>query len=262
MSRLGEPLDRLLGEPLGDWQPVVAAWRASANGERLVRAVDARRAAGALIHPADVFRALRLTPLAATRVVILGQDPYHGCGQAEGLAFSVPDGVTPPPSLRNVFDELQRDLGLPRPASGSLVRWAERGVLLLNAVLTVEDARAGSHAALGWQGLTDAIVAAAAIDPQPRAFMLWGVHARRLAPVVAAAWRARHGPRALGHLVLQANHPSPLSARRAPLPFFGCGHFGEASRFLSASGRGAMDWSLQGTTIPAADGQLRECAHT
>ncbi len=252
MSRPGEPLDRLLAAPLGDWQPIVAAWRAGADGERLVRAVEARRAGGAAIHPADVFRALRLTPLAATRVVILGQDPYHGRGQAEGLAFSVPEGVTPPPSLRNIFDELQRDLGLARPASGSLVRWAERGVLLLNAVLTVEEARAGSHAGLGWQSLTERIVAAAAVDPQPRVFMLWGAHARRLAPLVAASWRERHGLRALPHCVLQANHPSPLSARRPPLPFFGCGHFGKASRFLRASGRAAMDWSLQGTTVLAA----------
>lgn len=240
MSRLTEPLDRLLAEPFGDWQPLIAAWRGSAEGARCIAAVDARVAAGAAVYPAQVFRALRLTPLAATRVVILGQDPYHGGGQAEGLAFSVPAGVRPPPSLRNLFLELHRDLGVTPPAAGSLVRWAERGVLLLNATLTVEEGRPASHAALGWQALTDRVVAALATDRRPKVFMLWGAHAQRLAPGIAAAAAAAGA----SPLVLQCNHPSPLSARRPPRPFIGCGHFGLASRFLEQAGVGAVDWAL------------------
>lgn len=243
MSRLVQPLDRLLAEPLGDWQPIVAAWRASAVGARLVEAVDARVGVGAVVYPAQVLRALLLTPLAATRVVILGQDPYHGAGQAEGLAFSVPAGVPPPPSLRNIFRELRRDLGFEPPASGSLVPWAERGVLLLNTTLTVEEGRPASHAAFGWQSLADALLAALGADPQPKVFMLWGAHAQRCAPTITAAWAAGDG-RACPHLLLQCNHPSPLSAMRPPRPFVGCGHFGLAARHLAAAGRGAMDWTL------------------
>jgi len=242
LSRLAQPLDRLLDEPLGDWQPLVAAWRASADGTRLVDAVDARVAGGAAVYPADVFRALRLTSQAKCRVVILGQDPYHGAGQAEGLAFSVPAGVPPPPSLRNIFAELRRE-GLARPRSGSLVSWAEHGVLLLNTTLTVEDGRPASHAKLGWQRLADALLAALGADPRPKVFMLWGAHAQRCAPTITAAWTGGDG-RACPHLLLQCNHPSPLSAMRPPHPFIGCGHFGLATRHLAASGRGAMDWAL------------------
>lgn len=237
MNRLQSPLSRLLdGAPLGDWAPLVTAWRHSDDGRRLVAAVDARVAAGAVVYPAAVFRAFELTPLAATRVVILGQDPYHGPGQAEGLAFSVPAGQRVPPSLRNIFRELQRDLGLPPPTSGSLAPWAARGVLLLNTTLTVEDGQPAAHARLGWQTLTDRVVQALAERPQPMVFMLWGAHAQ-----ARAAWMA---PGAGRHLVLQCNHPSPLSANRPPAPFIGCGHFGQASRFLQAAGAGDLDWFL------------------
>lgn len=236
MNRLTRPLDELLAADFGDWQPLLGRWRASAAGQALVEAVDARVRAGATVYPAQVFRALALTPLSTVRVLILGQDPYHGPGQAEGLAFSVPPGQRLPPSLRNVFKELQRDLGLAMPACGSLLPWARQGVLLLNTTLTVEDGVAGRHARLGWQTLTDALCVALAEDLAPKVFMLWGAHAQAKAPLLAAA-----GPR---HALLVCNHPSPLSALRPPMPFIGCGHFGRANAFLQQAGRPAVDWAL------------------
>jgi uracil-DNA glycosylase len=233
-NRLLRPLDELLVADFGDWQPLLQLWRPSSAGQALVQAVDARIAAGATVYPAEPFRALALTPLAAVKVVILGQDPYHGPGQAEGLAFSVPAGQRPPPSLRNIFKELQRDLGLAPPARPSLLPWAQQGVLLLNTALTVEDGQAASHSKLGWQALTDAIAQALAEDPAPKVFMLWGAHAQALAPRMAGT----------PHLVLCSNHPSPLSASRPPVPFIGCGHFGEANRFLQAAGRPGISWGL------------------
>lgn len=223
--RLTEPLDAQIDRLHSDWRPVVDAWRASPAGRALITQVDRRVAAGATVYPAQVFRALALTPLAQTRVVILGQDPYHGPGQAEGLAFSVPEGVPVPPSLRNVYKELQRDLGCPLPTSGHLGAWAARGVLLLNASLTVEDGAPGSHAKWGWQALTDAIIRTAAAHAAPKVFMLWGAHAQAKAALIDA-----EAPR---HQVLRCNHPSPLSALRPPVPFIGCGHFGAALRFLA-----------------------------
>jgi uracil-DNA glycosylase len=237
VNRLAQPLSQSLDDAaLGDWQPLLQAWRASPAGRSLIAAVDAEVAAGAVVYPGQVLRALELTPRAATRVVILGQDPYHGAGQAEGLAFSVPPGVPLPPSLRNIFKELQRDLGHPPPASGSLVAWCGQGALLLNSALTVRADQAGSHSKLGWQTLTDAIVAAVAQDPEPKVFMLWGAHAQ-----VQAARVRQGGGR---HLLLQCNHPSPLAALRPPVPFIGCGHFGQANHFLATTHRGAMRWAL------------------
>jgi len=236
LNRLDRPLSNLLESPVGDWQALIDAWRHSAAGRALVRAVDERVAAGAVVYPAQVFRALELTPLAAAKVVILGQDPYHGAGQAEGLAFSVPAGQRPPPSLRNIFKELQRDLGLPAPASGSLVPWARQGVLLLNPTLTVEDGRPASHARLGWQALTQMIYDALYRDLRPKVFMLWGAHAQARGAQSPSAAASRH-------LVLTCNHPSPLSATRPPTPFIGCGHFGLANRFLAAAGHGVVDWA-------------------
>ena len=209
-------------------------WRDSAAGQALVKAVDARVAAGASVYPAQVFRAFELTPPSEVRVLILGQDPYHGPGQAEGLAFSVPAGQKLPPSLRNIFKELQRDLGVAPPAQGSLLSWAHQGVLLLNTSLTVEDGQAGSHAKLGWQALTDAVCLALADDPAAKVFMLWGAHAQAKAPLLARP----------AHCVLASNHPSPLSALRAPAPFIGNGHFGLANRFLRAAGRPEVAWHL------------------
>ena len=216
------------------WQPWVDAWAASSVGQRLLAYLAQRQAAGAVIYPPDPLRALRLAPLASTAVVILGQDPYHGPGQAEGLAFSVPVGITPPPSLRNIFKELRRDLGVPPPANGHLGAWAKRGVLLLNTSLTVEDGAPASHAKKGWEPLTDALIEAAARDPSPKVFMLWGAHAQAKAGLIEAAGASRH-------LLLQANHPSPLSAPRGPTPFIGCGHFSKASAWLAERGL-VLDW--------------------
>ena len=231
------PLARCLDAArLGDWAPLLAACCHSDEGLALMSAVDARVAGGATVYPAAVFRAFELTSFANTRVVILGQDPYHGAGQAEGLAFSVPKGQRVPPSLRNIFRELQRDLGLPVPDSGSLAAWAARGVLLLNTTLTVEAGQPASHAHLGWQTLTDQVIQALALGPQPRVFLLWGAQAQARAPLIAAA--------PVPHLVLKCNHPSPLAALRPPVPFIGCGHFGLASRFLEGVGAGAQDWRL------------------
>ena len=236
-SRLIEPIDALVDRLRGDWRPIVDAWRSSAAGRALIDHVDRRVESGAVVYPAAVFRALDATPLARTRVVILGQDPYHGEGQAEGLSFSVPMGMPVPPSLRNVFKELRRDVGRPAPASGHLGAWAARGVLLLNTSLTVEAGIPGSHGKLGWQALTDIIVSAAAHDPAPKVFMLWGAHAQLKSGLIDVA-PARH-------LVLRSNHPSPLAALRPPMPFIGCGHFGAAMRFLDehyASSPAAQHW--------------------
>ena len=235
-NRLTMPLSELLGRERGDWQPVLDAWRASEAGRGLIDFVDARVAAGATVYPAAVFRALELTPLASVRVVILGQDPYHGPDQAEGLAFSVGAGPRFPPSLRNIFKELQRDLGLAPPLSGQLAGWAQRGVLLLNTTLTVEDGQPASHARRGWEALTDRLIAAVAQEERPKVFMLWGAHAQAKAALINAA-----GPH---HRVLHSNHPSPLSALRPPLPFIGCGHFGSAAEFLASQGGEPFDWSL------------------
>jgi uracil-DNA glycosylase len=209
------------------WRPVIDAFLRSAEGERLSDFMRARLAAGAVIYPPRPFRALELTPLAHVRAVILGQDPYHGPGQAEGLAFSVPQGVRPPPSLRNIFKELGC-----APASGSLAGWAQRGVLLLNTSLTVEQGQAGSHARKGWEALTDALLAEVARCASPCVYMLWGAHAQAKAGLVEQV-AAGHGREVL---VLQANHPSPLSASRPPVPFLGCGHFTRARDWLAQRG--------------------------
>jgi uracil-DNA glycosylase len=221
------------------WRVLVDRFFASVPGTVLQGFLEQRAAAGARIYPPDPLRALKLTPPESVRVVILGQDPYHGPGQAHGLAFSVPDGVRPPPSLRNMFLELRSDLDCSVPATGNLEHWARQGVLLLNAVLTVEEGQPGSHAGRGWEHLTDAVVDALAADPWPKVFLLWGAHAQAKA--------ARIGSYGREHAVLLANHPSPLSARRPPRPFLGCRHFSMANAILAASGRGTIDWSGRGT---------------
>ncbi|WP_260597468.1 uracil-DNA glycosylase [Sphingomonas endolithica] len=193
----------------------------------------AEDAAGKQVFPAshDRFRALALTPIDRVRVVILGQDPYHGEGQAHGLSFSVPPGVRPPPSLVNIYKELEADLGVPRARHGFLEHWAAQGVLLLNTVLTVEQGRAASHRGRGWEGFTDAVIAAVSAATAPSVFMLWGAHAQKKAALVDESH----------HLVLTAAHPSPLSAHNG---FHGCRHFSRANAFLSEHGRGTIDWAL------------------
>jgi len=221
-----------------DWLALARSFVASAPGLAVQDFLDRRGAAGATIYPPRPLRALELTPLAQVRVAILGQDPYHGPGQAQGLAFSVPDGIRPPPSLRNIFVELQRDCACAMPAGGNLERWARQGVLLLNAVLTVEDGRPGGHAGRGWEAFSDGVIAALADDPAPKVFMLWGAQAQAKAPLIERA--------AGRHLLLAANHPSPLAARRPPRPFIGCGHFRQANAFLAGRSRGEVDWCAVG----------------
>jgi uracil-DNA glycosylase len=219
--------------PVGsDWQGVVDEFLSSAPGQRLSAFVQNRLAAGATVYPPHPFRALELTPLASVRVVILGQDPYHGPCQAEGLAFSVAPGVRLPPSLRNIFKERQRSLGTPIPASGSLAGWARDGVLLLNTSLTVEQGLPASHAGQGWEQLTDALLQAVAANASPCVYMLWGAHAQAKSALISAT-AAQFGRESL---ILTANHPSPLSANRPPAPFMGCGHFEAARSWLAARG--------------------------
>jgi uracil-DNA glycosylase len=214
--------------PLAEgWRTVVDDFLASAEGQRLAAFIRERLAAGAVIYPPHPLRALELTPLHAVHAVVLGQDPYHGPGQAEGLAFSVADGVRHPPSLRNIFKELGAT-----PASGSLVNWARNGVLLLNACLTVEEGQPTSHAKKGWEVLTDRLLALVAATASPCVYLLWGAHAQAKAQLIEAT-AARHGREIL---ILQANHPSPLSARRPPVPFLGSGCFREAREWLAARG--------------------------
>lgn len=197
----------------------------------------AEKAAGKQIFPrgGEWFRALDLTPLDKVRVVILGQDPYHGPGQAHGLCFSVKPGVRPPPSLVNIYKELETDLGLPRPRHGFLEHWARQGVLLLNSVLTVEAAKAASHQGRGWEKFTDAIIRLLNARKEPVVFMLWGSYAQKKAAFVDSI--ANGGP----HLVLKAAHPSPLSAHNG---FLGCRHFSQCNAFLESRGLPPIDWSL------------------
>ena len=221
------PSQLLRAEP-ADWQ-VAAGWQGlvddfftSEKGRALLQFLEDRLQVGATVFPPQPLRALLLTPPEEVRVVILGQDPYHGRGQAEGLAFSVAPGVALPPSLRNIFKELLRDLGAPFPEfpnpGGSLVRWAERGVLLLNTCLTVEEGQPASHANRGWEVLTDAVIQHVSRHAKPTVFMLWGAHAQSKKSLIDEA----------RHLVLTSNHPSPLSALRPPVPFIGNGHFSKA----------------------------------
>lgn len=179
----------------------------------------------------QLFAALDATPFDQVKVVILGQDPYHGPGQAHGLSFSVQPGVPVPPSLGNIYKELRSDLGLAPPDHGCLLPWAQRGVLLLNAVLSVEAGRPGSHQGRGWEGFTDAVVQALSSQREGLVFMLWGSYAQKKGQVID---RGRH-------CVLRAPHPSPLSAHRG---FLGCGHFSAANRYLQGRGASAIDWSL------------------
>jgi uracil-DNA glycosylase len=235
-----------------DWQPVLQAFWRSASGRDLGAFVQSRLDAGAVVYPQHPLWALQLTPLSAVKVVILGQDPYHGPHQAQGLSFSVAPGVKIPPSLRNIFKELQRDLSQPIPMSGSLEAWARRGVLLLNTSLTVEDGRPASHAKRGWELLTDALLAEVARTAPACVYMLWGAHAQAKAEMIAretsaqlpgfVGLRADVAPQREA-CVLLANHPSPLSALRPPVPFMGCGHFSKAQAWLAARNCPIV-WSL------------------
>jgi uracil-DNA glycosylase len=195
--------------------------------------LNAERATGKILYPrpSEWFAALNHTPLDGVRVVILGQDPYHGPDQAHGLAFSVQPGVRTPPSLVNIYKELDADLGIPPASHGHLAHWANQGVLLLNSVLTVEAGQAGSHQGRGWEGFTDAVIAAVDQRLEPAVFLLWGSHAQKKAAKVDAG----------RHLILKAPHPSPLSAYTG---FFGCRHFSQANAFLESRGMTPIEWAL------------------
>jgi uracil-DNA glycosylase len=222
------------------WDDVVADFLSSTSGLALAKAIETRIEAGAVIYPPTPFKALELTPLSQVRVVILGQDPYHRAGQAQGLAFSVASGVKVPPSLRNIFKEIGRETGdvtISSLKDGSLVRWAKQGVLLLNTCLTVEDGSPASHAKLGWEDLTDALISLVAERNKAVVFMLWGAHAQSKQTLLQRPQSLENG-----HLVLCANHPSPLSAMRPPAPFLGCGHFGRANGFLTKQGLPSINW--------------------
>ncbi len=189
--------------------------------------------AGKSIYPPGplIFNALDSTPFDAVKVVILGQDPYHGPGQAHGLSFSVPRGIAPPPSLRNMFKELAQSLQITQPDHGCLESWAEQGVLLLNATLTVEATKAGSHQGKGWETFTDRVIEALNREREGLVFLLWGSYAQKKGHMIDTQ----------RHCVLRAPHPSPLSAHRG---FFGCGHFEKTNAYLHARGLPTIDWRL------------------
>ena len=198
----------------------------------LARKLHEEKDRGIVIYPpgSKIFRAFDLCPLDAVKVVILGQDPYHGAGQAMGLSFSVPEGIAAPPSLKNIFKEIESDLGIRMSGSPDLEPWARQGVLLLNSVLTVRAGVAASHAGLGWQNFTDAVIKLISERCEGVVFVLWGNYARSKAGLIDSG----------RHLVLQAAHPSPL-ARGA---FFGCRHFSQANAYLVRTGRSPINWQL------------------
>jgi len=215
------------------WKSRVGDYLLRPEMRALAEFLRSEKAQGKRIYPPgpQIFAALDATPFDATNVVILGQDPYHGPGQAHGLCFSVAPGVDVPPSLLNIFKEIERDLGLPRPKHGYLMPWAQQGVLLLNAVLTVEAGRAGAHQGKGWEGFTDHIVETLDREREGLVFMLWGSYAQAKGKIIDTR----------RHCVLRAPHPSPLSAHRG---FIGCGHFSAANRWLQGRQRALIDWSL------------------
>ena len=204
--------------------------------QRLKAFLVDRKREGAVIYPPGrmMFNALNTTPLSQVKVVILGQDPYHGPGQAHGLAFSVQPGIVIPPSLKNIFKAIEHDLGITPPTHGHLMAWARQGVLLLNTVLSVEQGQAGAHQNKGWETLTDRVIEVVNRDRSAVVFMLWGRHAQQKG-------RAIDTDR---HLVLEAAHPSPLSAHRG---FLTCRHFSKANAWLTAHGQSEVDWSLPAT---------------
>ncbi len=221
--------------PDTDWNPILRGEFDKPYWKELLAFVNSERA-GHTVYPShdDVFAALHRTPYADVKVLILGQDPYHGPGQANGLCFSVGDGVPHPPSLANIYKELGSDLGLPVPASGSLVPWADQGVLLLNATLTVRARNAGSHQGKGWEVFTDEVIQAVSAKPETVVFILWGSFARKKKALIDLE----------RHVVVESPHPSPLSAHRG---FFGSRPFSRTNEALIAAGREPVDWSLEPT---------------
>lgn len=217
------------------WRPALEPVLAKPEARKLGGWLRAEEEAGKAIFPprGERLAALAMTPLDSVRVVILGQDPYHGPGQAHGLSFSVREGVKLPPSLRNIYQEIESDLGVKPPANGDLTRWATQGVLLLNNTLTVESGQAVSHAGRGWDAITDACVAAVVEQGLPTVFILWGSHAQKKAGRVQGLGAGNN------HLIIKSPHPSPLSAHRG---FFGSKPFSQTNAFLESHGRGRIAW--------------------
>ncbi|MDE2407848.1 MAG: uracil-DNA glycosylase [Xanthomonadaceae bacterium] len=215
------------------WKARVGDWFAREDMRQLAAFLRQRKAAGAHVYPPgrNIFAAFEATPFDAVKVVILGQDPYHGAGQAHGLCFSVPPGVAVPPSLLNIYKELETDVGFIRPDHGCLLPWARQGVLLLNSVLTVEDGQPGSHQGRGWEGFTDHVVDVLNREREGLVFLLWGSYAQKKGAVIDSR----------RHRVLKAPHPSPLSAHRG---FLGCKHFSSTNQYLARSGQVAIAWTL------------------
>ena len=215
------------------WTNILEAETEQDYFQSIIKCIADERRAGKLIYPKhdEMFNAFKLTSYNQIKVVILGQDPYHGPNQAHGLAFSVKPGVKPPPSLGNILQELDNDLFIPRPSHGCLIPWAKQGVLLLNTAMSVEHKKPHSHAKIGWARFTDTIMCKLNNYPQPLVFLLWGAHAQS----------KRHLIDETRHLVLIAAHPSPFSVHRG---FFGCRHFSQTNAFLVSKGREPIDWSL------------------
>ena len=235
-NRLRDGLRAQYAQLTPHWKQVLNQPALLPKMTQLADFLDERLTAGATIFPHRIFRALDHLNPDQVKVVILGQDPYHGPGQAQGLAFSVPNTVTCPPSLRNMFKELAMEYpGTALRKRNDLSDWAQQGVLLLNASLTVESGQAGSHAKRGWEAVTDALIAEVARSPQPKVFLLWGNHAQAKRTLIQ---HEQNGPT----LVLASNHPSPLSAQRPPVPFIGCGHFKKANEWLQEQGETPVDW--------------------
>lgn len=215
------------------WQHVLADEFDQPYMQALKSFLAAEKQAGKVIYPlgVQIFNAFNHTHFEDVKVVIIGQDPYHGIGQAHGLSFSVQSGVKVPPSLVNIYKEIERDLGIPRPSHGCLTGWSDQGVLLLNAVLTVEQANAGAHQKKGWEVFTDKVIAELNNKRENLVFLLWGSYAQKKGALID---RDRH-------CVLMAPHPSPLSAHRG---FLGCGHFSKANEYLVSVGKSAIDWRV------------------
>lgn len=216
------------------WHEILMSEIAQPYVQDLKKFLSKEKEAGHIVYPPEplIFHAFARTPLEKVKVVIVGQDPYHGDGQAHGLSFSVPCGIAPPPSLKNIFRELKDDLGIPTPRSGCLEAWAEQGVLLLNATLTVRAAQPQSHAGKGWERFTDAVIAKLADREKPIVFLLWGRSAQEKCGKILSKGR---------HLILTAAHPSPLSATQG---FFGCRHFSKANDALRKWGETPINWNL------------------
>ena len=234
MINLSSSQKQLLQSLPISWQKPLETTCARPEVERLLQYLKERQANGAVIYPTkpNIFAALRMTDFNDVKVVIVGQDPYHGPGQAHGLSFSVPKGVDQPPSLRNIFKELASDLGIDRPKNGTLIGWANQGVLLLNAILTVEAGKPASHANQGWELFTDAIIEQLLRRQTPTVLILWGAYAQKKIQHLQHLINPNH------HLILKAAHPSPFSATK----FLGCKHFSQANLFLDKHGLPKINW--------------------